>query len=289
MSIKSHTLLLICAVLTASAFAQKPGAFSPEPIKVSSLSPNRIEEVYTAPERVTTLVFDTKERITTVTMGSPILDCKYEPENNQMFLKPLIQTGETNLNLRIGRDTYVLIIHIVADSRVQYVRTFSLANDPRAMEETTAMMGAARVLRPDEIDVIQSVKTIEQARRDPVFRASQQGLKTYPMGQTYEWNHSIVYLVEVTQFAADDLLVFKVEWVNRTEQALYCDASQYGLRVANRKIPILARYQKASDSVIYPGQHEVVYLFVQGLRLLPTNNWELLLPPDADAVFRMIR
>jgi hypothetical protein len=76
--------------------------------------------------------------------------------------------------------------------------------------------------------------------------------------------------------------------VNRTNDALFLDAGQYGLFVAGHRIPIIARYKVGAGSVVYPGQLETVYLAVQGYRLSRNNDWELGLPPDAVSVVHLL-
>ena len=284
----SPRLLLLAACLLGPATPGFSQAGNVVPITASALYPDRVEEIYVAPGRVTTIVIDGKGSVDTVSIGSPIVQVNYEHKLNQLQITPLVESGETNMNVRIGRTTYVFLLKVVNDVRVQYLRTFTLIGN-EATDDIASAMANARALKPAEVDVMGTVRLIERARHDAVFRANYPMLKTHPLGQTYQWNDSIVYLVEVSQLADQDMLVFKVEWINRTDTALYLDVAQYGLRVANRKVPVIARYQQALNATVYPGQHEVVYLFVQGYRLQADNYWELLLPPDATAVRRMIR
>jgi len=104
------------------------------------------------------------------------------------------------------------------------------------------------------------------------------------LGRFYSWNGCLVGLVDAAEFIDADLLVFRVQWVNRTREALYLDPTQYGLFVSGRTIPILARYKVGVGPVVYPGQLETVYLAVQGYRLSRHNDWQLGLPPDSEAV-----
>ena len=282
--------LIPIAVLAASLLARadtQPDA-NVVPIQVGELSPDRIEEVYVAPGRLTTIVLDSKLPVEQVAIGAPLAQVNYDRKLSQIQITPVVETGETNMNVRIGRNTYVFMLKVVNDVRVQYLRTFTVIGAGGA-DDTAAAMASARPLKPAEVDVMGTVKTIDRARTDPVFRAQYPLLRTTPLGRAYQWNDCIVHLSEVSHFPDRDMLVFKVEWINRTSNALYLDAAQYGLRVVNRKVPIIARYQKTLNSTVYPGQHEVVYLFVQGYRLQADNPWELLLPPDANAVRRMLR
>lgn len=278
--------LLLLAVASHS-FGQ-PAASAQIPIRAGELSPDRVEEVFAAPGRLTTLAFESKLPIDHIAIGAPIIQVTYERKLNQILITPQVEAGETNMNVRIGKNTYVILVRVVNDVRVQYLRTFTLVGGLLSDESVAAMEGA-RPLKPAEIDVMGTVKMIERARHDAVFRANYPLLRTYPMQLLHQWNNCIIYMNELTHLPERDMLVFKVEWINRTDTALYLDASQYGLRIANRKIPIIARYQRAVNSTVYPGQHETVYLFVQGYRLQPDNNWELTLPPDARAVRRMIK
>lgn len=285
-SLRPITLALsLGALVVANA---QPSVGNVVPIRASELSPNRVEEIYVAPGRLTTLVFDTKAAIDTVAIGAPIVQINYDRKLSQIQITPVVESGETNMNIRIGRDTYVIILKVVNDIRVQYLRTFTLVGAASA-DETASAMASSRPLKPAEVDVMGTVSLIDRARHDAVFRANHPMLKTYPLGQAYQWNDCIVYLSEVSHLPEQDMLVFKIEWINRTDTALYLDATQYGLRLVNRKVPVLARYQKTLNSTVYPGQHEVVHLFVQGYRLQADNTWELLLPPDAAAVRRMLR
>lgn len=286
-----NSLSILRLALFASALSiasAQPAGENIIPIRASELSPERVEEVYVAPGRLTTIVLESKDIVDTVAIGAPIVQINYDRKLNQLQITPVVESGETNMNLRIGRNTYVIMLKVVNDIRVQYLRTFTLVG-ANSSDETAAAMAASRPMKPAELDVMGTIRTIDRARRDAVFRANYPTLKTYPTGHAYQWNDCIVYMREVSHLPEQDLLVFKVEWINRTDTALYLDAAQYGLRVVNRKVPIIARYQKTLNSTVYPGQHEVVYLFVQGYRLQADNDWELLLPPDAAAVRRMIR
>ena len=66
-------------------------------------------------------------------------------------------------------------------------------------------------------------------------------------------NGCLVELAEVAQFIDQDLLRFRVQWVNRTNDALYLDSGQYGLFADGMRIPIIARYKQGTGSVVFPG------------------------------------
>jgi hypothetical protein len=141
-------------------------------------------------------------------------------------------------------------------------------------------------MKPFEVDTVAAIKTIEQARFDRTFRQAISGFRTIAIGRTAFWNNSPVTLVDVSQFADRDLLVFKIEWSNNTGSVLNLDCGQVRLKVANTGIPITCSQQVAAQ--LFPGQCDTIWLFVQGCRLSPCNDWCLLLPPDAAAVQKIV-
>jgi hypothetical protein len=271
-------LLLGCGALRA---ATDPADSADE------LRPGEPTVVFVAPGRATTVQFRTADKVAAISLASPVVRYKYDKALNQLEITPAVSAGgvETNLNLRIGPDVYILLVKVVGDVRAQFLRSFTLAGDQRIDDE--AALGRTRPLRPDEIDLVGAARALERAESDPVFRAAHPTLRIEPIGRAYSWNGCLVNLVELGQFIDRDLLVFRVQWLNRTGDALYLDALQYGLFVGDRRIPINARYKVGIGPVIYPGQLETVYLAVQGYRLSRRNEWELALPPDATAAARL--
>jgi hypothetical protein len=143
-------------------------------------------------------------------------------------------------------------------------------------------------MAPGQIDIVGAARTLERAQTDPVFLGSQPNLRIEPLGQCYQWNDCVVNLVDVAQFLDSDLLVFRVQWVNRTPDALYLDGGQYSIFIHGQKIPVSACYKVGVGAVVYPGQLETAYLAVQGYRLSRHNDWQLGLPPDSSGVGRML-
>lgn len=268
------------ACLVAAAAAD-PGPPSDE------LHPGAPAEVFVAPGHATTIRLQTEQRIAAIALASPIVIYRYDKALNQLELTPAPHAAgtETNLNLRIGASVYILIVKVVDDVRAQFLRNFTLEGDVGADDE--AGLARVRPAKPAEVDLIGAVRTIERARTDPVFRAAQPALRLETLDQAYQWNGCRVLLADEAQFLDRDLLVFRVQWLNRTDTALYLDPGQYGLFVGSRQIPIIARYQVGVGPVIYPGQWETVFLAVQGYRLSRHNAWALALPPDAAAVERL--
>jgi len=273
-------LWLSVALLPASVLAADSG---------SELQPGVPEEVFVAPGRATTILFQSDEKVAAISVASPVVAYKYDRSLNQLEITPAVRTAgvETNLNLRIGPNVYILVVRIVNDVRAQFFRRFALEGD--AGRDAEAGLAQVRPLKPEEVDIVGAAKAMERAGSDPVFARAHPALRLEALGQAYAWNGCEVTLATVGQFLDQDLLVFRVQWTNRTNDALYLGAMQYGLSVGGRNIPIIARYAPEDGAVVYPGQLEIVYLAVQGYRLSRNNDWQLALPPDAAAVIRLLR
>lgn len=252
------------------------------PPAADELHPGEPAEVYLAPGRATTVQLSSPRKVAAISMASPLVSYKYDKALNQLELTPASRFagGETNLNLRIGPDVYVLVLKVVEDVRAQYLRRFVLSGDDR--EDDEEALAGTRPLRPDQVDLIAAARTLERAEVDPVFKASHPELRIEPLGRCMPWNGCLIALTEAAQFLDRDLLVFRVQWLNRTADALYLDSRQYGLLAGGRSIPIIARYQVGSGPVRYPGSLTTVYLAVQGYRLSRHNDWRLALPPEAE-------
>jgi hypothetical protein len=279
-------LRLLAALLlidgAAAGWAAADEAASP-----NELHPGQAVDIYVAPGHATTIQLQTEQKVAAISLASPIVTYKYDKALNQLEVTPAPRSGgaETNLNLRIGPNVYILLLKVVTDVRAQFLRSFTLEGDAAADDE--AGLAQARPLKPEEVDVIGAAKAWERAEDDPIFRAAHPTLRTEPIGRYYQWNGCLIVLADVAQFIDRDLLVFRVRWVNRTDDALYLDAAQYGLFVGDRPIPIIARYKRGVGSVVYPGAAETVFLAVQGYRLSRHNDWRLALPPEAEAVERL--
>jgi hypothetical protein len=276
---KCHPVLFLPFAAAAALYADPA-----TPPARELLTPGVPEEVSVAPGRATTVLLHTGRKIAAISLASPIVSYKYDKSLNQLEITPNVRSPgvETNLNLRIGPNVYVLLVRVVSDVRAQFLRDFGLEDDPAAEDENA--LGQARPLKPSEIDLVGAARSLERAEIDPVFRQARPALRIETLDRLYLWNDCLVSLNAVAQFLDLDMLVFRVRWVNRTKEALYLDVRQYGLFAGGTSIPITARYQEGAGPLIFPGQVETVYLAVQGYRLARHNRWELGLPPDASAI-----
>ena len=248
------------------------------------LRPGVPAEVFVAPGRATTILFDTGQKVAAISLASPVLTYKYDRSLNQLEITPASRTPgvETNLNIRIGPAVYILVVRIVDDVRAQFFRRFALEGDSTPDDE--AGLDRARPLKPQDVDIVAAARAMERAESDPVFGRAHPGLRLQALGRSRRWNNCPVTLEAVAQFLDQDLLVFRVRWLNATADALYLDPGQYRLTAGGRPIPIISRYKLGNGPVVFPGALETVYLAVQGYRLSRDNDWDLGLPPDAAAV-----
>jgi hypothetical protein len=195
---------------------------------------------------------------------------------------PTVTEGMTNLNVRIGDSIYTFLLKITNAGDPVFQRSYSFEDDA---DDFDGAVASAPIMKPFEVDTVAAIKTIERARFDPTFRQTLPGFRTLSIGRSVFWNNSPVTLVDVSQFADRDLLVFKIEWSNNTGSVLNLDSGEIRLKVANTGIPITCSQQVAAQ--LFPGQYDTIWLFVQGYRLSPRNEWRLLLPPDAASVQKL--
>jgi hypothetical protein len=254
------------------------------------LDPGKIHNVYIAPGINTSIRFMSEKKVKKVFLGEEILSVDYDEETNAVQLRatPGLDQGMTNLNIVVDGDIYVFLVQIVTDTRVQYTINCTFPHSAETKEGRTAPPPSnVKPVKPMEIDTVGAVRAIERGRVDPLFRAQNPNIFTFPIRKVYVWNQSYVQLVDAHYFQSQDMIVLKVDWTNRSDRGLYLHANQIEVWVANHKVPVTARQQ--TNTLVFPGQRDVVYLFIQGLRLGVDNNWELRLPPEASTVEALLK
>jgi hypothetical protein len=283
-----NLIAFICLTATV-AFAQVPAVNNSLPAAPATaatqnpipLEANRIENIYCAVGALTSLEFVTEKTIEQIKIGSPIVEVKFDANRKILDLFPKVSEGRTNMNIVVDGCTYVFVVSIVTDSSVDFRRTYTFAGETEAAD--SANLDKAPRMKPGDLDVVSAVSIIENARIDPVFRSKLPMYRMLPLNKVYQWNGSIVHLLEAHQFVDKDLIVLKVQWLNETHKAYYIKDTQYRIWVANKEIPVTARMQ-STDGTVFPGQLETVWLFIQGYRLSINNPWELKLPPESTSV-----
>jgi hypothetical protein len=246
------------------------------------LSTDKVEVISLKPLMVTSLNFSKGAKIDEIKIGSKIVQIDFDPKKNQLDLYPTVTEGMTNLNIRIENDIYTFLLKISDVGDPVYRRIYSFSDTADDFDQAAA---TAPVLKPFEIDTVAAIKAIERARFDATFRQTIPEFRTLGVGRTVFWNNSPVTLVDVSQFADRDLLVFKIEWSNHTGAVLNLDSGQVHLLAVGTEIPVTCSQQVAAQ--LFPGQSDTIWLFVQGCRLSARNDWRLALPPDAESVQKL--
>jgi hypothetical protein len=272
--------VIVWSILGAGALGRaEPSAATTDPIPLSA---GKVEVVGLKPLMVTSLNFPKGAKIDDIKIGSKIVQVAFDPKKNQLDIYPTVTEGMTNLNVRMGDNIYTFLLKILNTSDPVFQRSYTFEDEA---DDFDGALASAPIMKPFEVDTVAAIKTIERARFDPIFRQTIPEFRTLPIGRTVFWNDSPVTLVDISQFADRDLLVFKVEWSNNTGNVLNLDSGQIGLKAANTTIPITCSQQVAAQ--LFPGQGDTIWLFVQGYRLSPHNDWRLLLPPDAPSVQKL--
>jgi len=204
-------------------------------------------------------------------------------DENILHVQPAVPHGLSTITFVHDGHPYVIKVEITEDVPANLTPTFTFkAKSP--FEDLDRRIANAPRLRPEDIQINRLIKTIDQAKTDPDYRQTLRGYATLPIRKIYDWNKNEIHFLEAHQFADLDLILFKISWVNQLNQALYLDASQYEIWVANKEIHAQVRQQMAPRSIIFPRQQETVWIAVQGYRLRLDNDWDLRLPPDAQAL-----
>lgn len=248
------------------------------------LDTNKSDVIHTAPRVVTTLSFDKGVQIDDIAIGSEVIKATFDEKQNIISLYPTVATGQTNINFRVKDKTYTIFVIISNTDAPDLRRNYTLGED--MVEEAIGNPNAPK-LKPQDIDTVGAINIIERARMDGRYRDQQETMRTILLGKTWLWNSATITLVDCTQFIETDLLVFKIEAVNRTNAMLHLHAKQIGLTIAGQRIPVTA-CQQDNDKML-PGHTATFWLFVQGMRISPKNAWDLMLPPEARDVSRILR
>jgi hypothetical protein len=270
----------IATLIPAFAGLQNPPSKATAVGETTELRSDKVEEIYLNYRRVATISFKTEREIQKFSFGSNIVSYRYDEELQQLELRARFESGSTNMNVVIDGKVYPFMIHIVRDNRGTYSHRYSLEEE--FADDFLAAAQMAKPVPPDKIDIVGMTNTIERARVDPQFRRTVPNLFTFPVGKTYAWNGCPVTLHDVSFFSNHDTLVFRIEFYNNSDKALYLHSRQYRIMVAGREFHATVRTQLAST--VFPGQMDKVFLFIQGYRIDPRNQWELVLPPEADSV-----
>lgn len=225
-------------------------------------------------DRVTTLTFPAGSRLESQVLGADLVLVQADPERRQLHLTPRVPSGRTNLNVTLDGKVRVFQLEIGPGGSPDLA--VELAHDGGPAGEES--LGAVPALTPDEIPVVQVLRTLDVAAKDPAYAAERTGLYRQPISQVYRWHDSLVVLEEVAQFAELDLLVITVSWRNDTREILNLPARRVEVTMGGRVIPKTLWVQGSAE--LLPGQADRMHLFVQGWRLSRENSFGIKLPAE---------
>lgn len=256
--------------------------------RINFLQTNRVEDVYVELGFVTCLRFEGKHPIESVRVGAPLVAVTLDQNRpNTLYINPTVSEGQTNMFVTINGVPYSFIVHIIADDRVMYRKTYTMPDSIAVQSKNNVPRVSGPALQPQDIDVVFYINAVEQSRRDPTYyRAMKQTMQVVSLDKIYTWNGCGVHLIEAVQFPKQNLVILKVQWQNLTDRALYLSADQYKVYVGNRFIPVTTKSQLSE--LLFPGQMDTVYLFLQGYGLTADNAYELALPPEAEGVRKLL-
>lgn len=232
---------------------------------------------------LTTVTVLTDKPITAM-KGGPEIDCVVE--GNLLRIQPRVEEGYTNIHLTIEGVVYPLIIRISLEEPPTSNPTFTVEG---AADPFDGYVRNARPMKPSSLDVSGLIAAAERSVVDEAYRSNLKAFRSISLHRAWQWNGCTIHLSDVFQFADKDLLLFRVVWRNATDSALYLHAKQVQLWLGREQVPVAVRSQNAPTPIIYPGQVDTVWLFVQGHRLKPDQDWVLQLPPEASEIAPLVR
>lgn len=282
--LRVSAVVLLCSV-TASAVAAD-AAVSTTPV---TLHPEQITNLKLGWGVITSIRIDTKRPLERIILGENIAEVRHDESLGRIDLKPVVQSGATNMIVTIGGVDYVFVLEVTPDYReVAYTRTYVLQS--QALDTVVAdlsRVAAAPNLKPTQLDVVALTKAVTRARIDPVYAQTIPDLRIADIRKPYTWNGCIVYLMDVAAFLDRDILLFRIEWMNTSDRGIYLNPRQLGIKAAATSFRTKASHQLSPDGWVMPGQRDVLWLVVQGTRAAYVNEWTLTFPPDA-AVLRQV-
>lgn len=285
---------ILFSCMLASSFAQMGPSFRQTPPKLPSAIPQKawtenkakrptpladgiIQDVYIAAGYVVYLSFPPETSIQNVYVGSAaMLSADVSPELNSVALNTNVLSGSTNLTVVIGGKPYSFTIHIVTSGDIKYTLAYtvpSLAQNPDEIKYSFEPP-----VQPQSIDVAKYVAAIEN--RDAKYKSKlQDEMLTYNLSKSYTWNGTLIYLDVSFCFPSDNMVILRIARRNISQKASYLKARQIRVRIANSFFPSSCAMQ--INEVLYPGQLEHIYIFLQGYNLVARNDFDISLPPEA--------
>ena len=294
-----YILSVISAIFVNTLFAQTGPSFTsgvpqlpniiPQSIwrnttqEVTMLQSNVIQDVYIAVGYVVYLSFPKETPIEQVYVGaSSMVTADVAAEQNSIALNAQVMKGSTNMTVVLDGKPYSFTIHIVSSGDIKYTLAYTLPSVQVSPDEIPANFGPP--LAPQSIEVQKYVHAIENLHlkaRTPL----QEEMRSFSLNKVYTWGGNSIVLDTAYSFPSDNMLVLKIVRKNVGRTASYLSAQQIMPRIGNNKFPSTLAMQM--NEMLFPGQTEYIYLFLQGFNLVARNNFELSLPPAPENVNKL--
>lgn len=246
--------------------------------KPAVLSPDVVPTVFGRLGMITSVTLLSEKPVLSVLKGGPEINVHLD--GKVIHIQPVVPEALSSVTFTVDGTTFVIKVRVSEEDPLVPNPVFTFAKRSRFEELDKAIASAAR-LKPMDVDLNGAIRTIERAADDQEFARTLRSYGAIPLGKVYRWNGCDIHLAQAHQFAEQDLILFKVVWVNTTDKAVYLHQDQYRLFVGSKRIPIIQKRQLAPRAIVFPGQQEVVWLAVQGYKLRLDNDWDLRLPADA--------
>lgn len=287
--------IAISLLTAASSFGQTGPSFASSAPELPSSIPQRawlensamkpelladgvIQDVYIAAGYVVYLSFPKETPIQNVYVGSAaMLSADVSAEQNSVALNANVLSGSTNLTVVIGGKPYSFTVHIVTSGDIRYTLAYTVPGLPQNPDEIKYSFGPP--IQPQTIDVAKYVWAIENRNSKRKSRLQDEML-TYNLAKSYTWNGCLIFLDASFCFPSDNMVVLRLARRNTSPKASYLNARQIRVRIANSFFPSSCAMQVSE--ILYPGQMEHIYLFLQGYNLVARNNFDITLPPEAE-------
>lgn len=247
---------------------------------VTMLESGVIQDVYIAVGYVVYLSFPKETPIEGVYVGATnMVTADVSPEQNSVALNAHVMKGSTNLTVVLKGKPYSFTIHIVTSGDIKYTLAYTLPSLTINADDIQYNFGPA--LAPQSIEVQKYVQAIENTHLR-YKTLLQKEMTSFKLNKVYTWGNCSLLLDTAYCFPTDNMLVLKIFRKNAGNTAVYLNAQQIGVRIANNRFPPTLSMQMSE--MLFPNQSEYIYLFLQGFNLVARNNFELSLPPAPENV-----
>lgn len=242
-----------------------------------------IQDVYIAVGYVVYLSFPKEIPIENVYVGATnMVTADVSPETNAIALNAHVMSGTTNLTVILRGKPYAFTIHIVSSGDIKYTLAYTLPSLIPGEDDIKYNFGPP--LAPQSIQIQKYVNAIENMHlkyKTPL----QLEMGTYKLNKVYTWGNCTILLDTAYSFPTDNMVVLKLYRKNGGTTGAYLNCRQIGVKIANNSFPPTLSMQMSE--LLFPGQSEYIYLFLQGFNLIAKNNFELSLPPSPENVYKL--